>query len=193
MISALIATIEGREHWLERAKAALLRLAVEGGDEIEVIIEKGHPNWGTAMLACAERAKGDYLWLGSDDMAVVSFGNATEYVDRGFLPAPRVWHDEPGGALQSCGRWEQEQPEGSPYEFPRIPFCSREQFDAIGLLPIHFADVRFGTRGRELGHETVVCRSYEVVHPMAPEGRLRYEEQERIRLRAERKDRRATA
>lgn len=183
MISALIATIEGREHWLERCEAALDRL----DEEIEIVVEKDHPNWGTAMIAAAERAKGDYLWLGSDDMEVTSFGEASRYVDQGLLPAPRVFNTD--GSLQSCGEWETEQPEGSKTLFPRIPFASREQFDRIGLLAIHYADVRFGTRGRELGIETVVCRSYEVVHHMAPEGRLDYREQEQIRRETEREER----
>ena len=178
MISALVATIDGREHWLERCLEALEKLA-----DVEAVVEHNHPNWGTAMLAAAQRASGDYLWLGSDDMEVVSFGDAIRYCDRGLLPAPRVLNTD--GSLQSCGEWEVEQEEGSGYLFPRIPFATREQFDQAGLLGIHYADVRFGTRGRELGFETVVCRSYEVVHHMAPEGRLDYQEQEKIRRRTE--------
>lgn len=183
MISALIATIEGREHWLERCEAALAKL----DDGIEVVVEKDHPNWGTAMIAAAERARGDYLWLGSDDMEVTSFGDAISYCEGGHLPAPRVLNTD--GSLQSCGEWETEQAEGEKTLFPRIPFASREQFDRIGLLAIHYADVRFGTRGRELGMETLVCRSYEVVHHMAPEGRLDYREQEQIRRETERSER----
>jgi hypothetical protein len=192
VISALIATIDGREHWLERAEDALAEVSSQTGANIEIVIEKGHPNWGTAMLAAAERATGDYLWLGSDDMEVQSFGDAIKYADRGFLPAPRVWHDKVDGKLQSCGGWEREQKEGSPTLFPRIPFATREQFDQIGLLPIHYADVRFGTHGRTLGMETVVCRSYEVVHHMAPEGRLDYQKQEKIRIKAEQAEARRT-
>lgn len=180
MISALVATISGREHWLKSVIEHLEALP----DDIEIVIEKDHPNWGTAMNAAAERATGDYLWLGSDDMDVKSFGDAIDYCDRGFLPAPRVLNTD--GSLQSCGEWETEQEEGTEYKFPRIPFATREQFDRIGLLSIHYADVRFGTHGLRLGMKTVVCRSYEVVHHMAPEGRLDYQEQEMIRRKTER-------
>lgn len=183
MISALIATISGREHWLERCVNALQILP----DTIEVVIEKDHPNWGAAMVAAADKATGDYLWFGSDDMEVQSFGNAIDYVDRGFLPAPRVMFGDL--SLQSCGEWKVEQEEGSYYEFPRIPFSSKGLYDDIGMLPIHYADVRYGTKAREKGIETVVCRSYEVIHHMAPEGRLDHFEQERIRAVAEREDR----
>jgi hypothetical protein len=183
LISALIPTVAGREHWLEKCIASIEAC---GGD-VEVVVERNGSNWGEAINFAAERATGTHFFLGSDDHEVLPgwWEAAAGVCDRGLLPAPKMFNTD--GSLQSCGEWEREQPDGDTTEFSRVPFVSRAQWELFGpLLPIHFSDVYLCTNAREVhGVETVVCHGYRLIHHFAQESRRRYQPEEKLRLRTE--------
>lgn len=185
MISCLVPTIPEREPWLERCVAAIEAHT----SDVQIVVERGGRSWGEAINLAAEKAIGDYLWLGSDDMEVCPgwWKPAANVCDRGQLPAPLVFNTN--GTVQSAGDYApRPQPQGATTQFPRIPFCSVEQWRRLGpLLDIHFADVRFGDKAAALDIPTVVERGYAVIHHMPDVGRRDYNTEEAVRLAAERK------
>jgi glycosyltransferase involved in cell wall biosynthesis len=172
MISVIIPTITGREHWLERCKAAYL--ATTPMFEYETIVLRDYPSCGTAWNKGIERAVGDYIHLTADDIEPLPgwWKPAIESADRGELPAARILNTD--GTLQSCGTDANEHEEGEVATIARIPFATREQFEKIGpMLDIHYqTDQWFSHRGRICGYPTIVRRDYLFYHHFAPEGRL---------------------
>lgn len=138
------------------------------------MIEKddGNRNWGVKTAACAERAKGDYLFCAADDIDVRSkwWQAATAVCDRGLMPAPLVFNTD--GSIQSCGEWEKMLPDNTVVPWSRFPFLSRSQWERFGpTLPIHYSDVILGERAARAGVLTVVCQRFSLYHHFAAEGR----------------------
>ena len=172
MITAIVPTVEGREHYLEKCIASF-------GQDVEVIVKHGFPTCGKAWLEGLNEATGDYLLGAADDFEMHPGWqvDATRFADMGYLPAPRILNTD--GSLQSCGEWETEAMTGSPTEFARTPFLSRAQWEIISPLVVpfleqdvhYFTDNIFGWAGARHGMQTVVCRTFEFTHHLAPQRR----------------------
>lgn len=171
MISVVIPTIKGREHWLARCIRAY-RVTTPG--TVQYIIERDHPHCGAAWAAGGALARGEYLHFTADDIEPLPgwAEAAMACTDKGYLPCARVLSTD--GSLQSCGAWGQEMAEGTPTDIARVPFMSRAMWGLGGwILPCHYyTDNWIAMRGIELGIPTVVCRDFLVTHHFAMEGRF---------------------
>lgn len=111
LISLVVPTIEGREDELARTLTAYARLTPI---DIEVLVEHDHPTCASAWNAGAERATGEVLALGNDDLepeTAMWFFAASLTLKNGGVPVGWVREDEAG----RFGR-----------DFPRVPICMRE-------------------------------------------------------------------
>jgi hypothetical protein len=169
MISVVVPTIAGREHWLERCLAAYRR----HGGELEIIVVRDAPACGVAWQEGAEQARGEYVHFSADDLEPFAgwWQAAVATVDAGFVPAPRILNAD--GTLQSCGEWAVLQDDGAQTDMTRIPFLSRAQWDLVApMIPLHYyTDNWVSHRARSHGVETRVVHAYAFVHHFAPEGR----------------------
>lgn len=172
MISVIVPTITGREHWLERCLNAYRKTLLCINHEIIVI--KDRPACGIAWNEGIEQAKGTYIHLSADDLEPRSgwLGPAMASANNGELPSARILNTD--GTLQSCGTDDQEHEEGEEAFVARIPFATREQFDRIGpMMNEHYmGDYWFSHRGRKVGLRSVVRREYCFFHHYAQEGRI---------------------
>ena len=173
MISVIIPTITGREHWLERCVSAYEESLSPFGQEIIVI--KDRPSCGVAWNEGIAQAQGRWIHLSADDLEPVSpswWMHAVMSADRGELPSARILNTD--GTLQSCGTDHHEHEEGEEAFVARIPFATREQFDRIGpmLNEQYMGDYWFSHRGRQCGYKSVVRRDYCFIHHYAQEGRI---------------------
>lgn len=172
MIDAVIPTVSGREPDLERFIDSLKQNTAP--DVLTFIVIKDEETCGIAWRKGLELSNAPYVLLGCDDLEMRSpdwAGACCESVDEGFLPCPIVYR--PDGSLESCGGDVRvgahlighEQPDKTPCDFSVVPFMSREQADAIGMIDAHYkSDTYVSHRGRQLGYETVVRTSYAFVH-----------------------------
>lgn len=171
MISVVIPTIAGREHWLERCLTAYENNTFH---DWEPIVIRDKPACGIAWNEGIAKARGDYIHLSADDLEPLACWDkpAVESADRGELPAARILNTD--GSLQSCGTDDQEHDEGEEAFVARIPFATREQFDLIGpMMENHYmGDYWFSHRGRQVGLRSVVRRRYTFYHHYAQEGRI---------------------
>ena len=177
-IDVIIPTIPGREDSLERLRSSLR--ATTTGSLTEVIIENSETcGWG--WRKGLESSRSDYVLLACDDQEFIASGwdaFAIEAVDAGHLPCPRVWMPDgriasQGGDMRSFAHIiNRPQKDWTPVEYSTVPFLSREQAEAIGMLDVHYgSDVWVSLRGRQLGYETVLRHGYDVVHYEHPIGR----------------------
>lgn len=173
MISVVIPTIVGREHLLAKT------LASYRATNTQLIVIKNKPTCGEAWAEGAKQAEGEYLHFSADDIEAHPnwWGQAALLAELGFLPAPRIVNTD--GSLQSCGDWAVEMRNGAIPAFTRVPFMSKEQWAQIGPLATpflekahYYTDNIITWAGRKLGMETVVCRTYELTHHLAGQGRL---------------------
>jgi hypothetical protein len=173
VISVIIPTITGREHWLKRCVGTYNLTLCSTSYEIIVLTDR--PSCGIAWNEGIAKAKGNYIHLTADDIEpkhIMWWGAAKASADRGELPAARILNTD--GSLQSCGTDHLEHPEGEEAFVARIPFATREQFDAIGpMMNEHYmGDYWFSHRGRQVGLRSVVRRDYCFYHHYAQEGRI---------------------
>lgn len=171
MISVVIPTIKGREDHFGRCLAAYIHRSEA---EIQVIVENDHPTVGHAWQAGAEKAKGDYIHLTCDDLEPQEGWDlaAIRAADMGFLPAPRVVNARTG-ALESRPAWGHEFEDGTDCGISVVPFCSRQQWEAIQpLAQVHYySDDFFSDRGRQAGWPSVMVNKYCFLHHWAQHGR----------------------
>lgn len=180
MVDLIVPTIKGREDSLSRCLASYKANTAEG--ILNVIIVHDEPTVGHAWEKGMGLSTAPYVALGGDDLEVTSStwaGVCCETVDEGLLPCPVIWR--PDGNLESCGGdmnspaclITEMQADRTPTNFTVLPFMSREQADAIGMIPIHYgSDTWVSLRGRQLGYETVVRHGYELRHHQSQVGRL---------------------
>jgi hypothetical protein len=193
-VAVVVPTIDGRERWLERIRAAYWRTAPYA----HVYVEKGHRSCGEAWLAGTKKAEQDgfdYLHFGSDDLEPQEgwLKPAIEAVDAGFIPAPLVFHAD--GTLDSAGLAGFGQYRGpcedwQLVEGTTVPFMTREMWERIGMIPVHYcSDLYVSTVGRKHGWETAIRTGMRFTHHVAPEGRdygrVNADTQEYLRLVAE--------
>lgn len=171
MISVVIPTIAGREHWLKRCLKAYKDTSPA---DTEFIVIHDKPACGIAWNEGIEQAQGDYIHLSADDLEPHSgwWQHAVQICDEGNLPAPRLLNSD--GTLQACGDNEVEKEDGVVVGFTRVPFLSREQAETIyPVIETHYyTDVWVSEVGRCYGMEVILSRSYLFTHHFAGEGRL---------------------
>lgn len=170
MISVVIPTIAGREHWLERCTTNY----ADRSTGIEFLIVRDMPTCGQAWEAGAKKAMGDYLHFTADDIEPHEGWDeaAIRCADEGALPSARILNSD--GTLQSCGVWGADMPEGTETDIARVPFLRRDWWEQGGwILPAHYyTDNWISERGKQLRIPTKVCRDYLFTHHYASEGRL---------------------
>lgn len=171
VLTIVIPTIRGREHWLHQAVTSFER---NTNVTYEVIVERGHAVCGTAWNAGIEEARGDYILLAADDLEPFPgwFEAGKSVVDGGMLPSALILNSD--GSVQSCGDSTERVADGTVVSIARIPFASRKQMAAIyPILPIHYAtDNWFSHRGRLAGWQSVVYSGFRFTHHFAMEGRI---------------------
>ena len=170
MISLIVPTIEGREHWLERT----LHAYHDTTPDYELIVLRDRATAGIAWNEGWSQAKGDYLHFTADDIEPQAgwWQEGIKWIERGILPAPRVLNTD--GTLQSCGDDCSEQETGTPTQVARIPFCSREQAECIfPIIENHYCgDYYFTWKGRQCGWPSLVVRDFVFTHHLVNVGRL---------------------
>jgi hypothetical protein len=178
MIDVIIPTVSGREESLERLRKSLRRFTPQAIPLNEIIVEDSKTcGWGWDRGLRASRAP--YVLLACDDQELLGprWANVCiETVDEGKLPCPRVWLpdgrvESQGGDMEAIAHTiNRPQKDGTPVDYTTIPFMSREQADAIGMVAdAHYAtDVFVSYRGRQLGYETVLRHGFDVLHHQHP-------------------------
>lgn len=169
MISVIVPTIKGREHWLERcldSYAATTR-------DYELIVVPDFPTCNSAWNDGIKRSVGDVIHLSADDLEPHPGWQEAgmEYIDKGYLPCPRVLNTD--GTIQSCGSTAEETLTGTSSDVARVPFFPREILHAVyPIMPGHYmGDYWVTAQARKVGWPTVVVRSMVFTHHLAPEGR----------------------
>src|SRR6188472_4307375 len=173
MISIVVPTITGREHWLERCVEAYHK-TLQDIPDYQIIVVKDRKTCGLAWNEGIAQAKGNYIHLTADDIEPVDGWHAPAIASvlRDELPSARILNTD--GSLQSCGTDHLEHDEGEEAFVARIPFATREQFDLIGPMmnEQYMGDYWFSHRGRQVGFRSVVRRDYCFFHHYAQEGRI---------------------
>ncbi len=171
VVSIVIPTIKGREHWLEQTLQAFDETTLV---IYEILVELDHPVCGTAWNAGIQHARGDYVLLAADDLVPLPgwFEAARPVADADMLPSALVVN--PDGTTQSCGDWTYPVPDGTESSIARVPFATREQMlEIYPILPIHYAtDDWFSHRGRLCGWPSVITTGLAFIHHFAMEGRI---------------------
>lgn len=179
MVDVIIPTVGGREDSLERCIDSYERHTAP--DVCTFIVIRDEETCGIAWRKGMEISTAPYVHLSCDDLEVTSpdwAGACCETVDEGMLPCPIVYR--PNGTIESCGGdvnapshlISHEQPDRTPCDFTVVPFLSREQAEAIGMIDAHYkSDTYVSHRGRQLGYETVVRLPYAFTHHRSDVGR----------------------
>jgi len=176
-IAVVIPTIDGREEDLGRCIKAYEKTVPKG---LRMYVEHGHPSCGEAWIAGAEKAVRDgftYLHLTADDLEPHDgwLDVATDTVDRGYIPAPLVFH--PTGDLESAGLmnfgcYRGPHDDWMYVEGTTVPFLTATQWDKIGMIPVHYCtDLWVSEQGRRNGWQTVVRTEMRFTHHTAQAGR----------------------
>lgn len=172
-LDLIVPTVPGREELLERCLASF--------PEARHIVIRGEQTCGAGWLAGLAQVTGDYVMLCADDIEAhpdLDLDAALAVIDQGRIPAPIVYR--PDGSLESAGGdmsapgclIDHVQAEGTPVSFTPLPLVSREQAEAIGMIPAHYmTDVYLSHRGAQLGWPTVLCHGYRLIHHHAQVGR----------------------
>jgi hypothetical protein len=174
VISIVIPTVDGREDVLERVLLAYH----ETTPEHEVITVHGRETCGIAWQEGSERATGDYLLLGADDLEPLPgwWQPLVEAVERGCCPCPVVLESD--GRVQSAGTsgWEPIRTIGedwTPVDWTTVPFVTRAQWSLVApMLPTHYCtDTWVSYRLGRHGIKTVLRTGSRFRHHNALPGR----------------------
>lgn len=170
LISVVIPTISGREHWLRRAKRSI----EETTPSFEFLIYRDLPTCGVGWNQGITEAKGSYILLFADDLEAHPewWDHGIESLIRGEIPCPRILN--PDGSLQSCGTFAEEADDGTPSVVARVPFLTRRM--AQDMYPVmenqYMGDHWITWKGEQLGWPTLVVRGMQFTHHFAQEGRI---------------------
>ena len=182
-IGVVVPTIPGREESLDRC---LKSYGETKGVELCFQVYPDSPcsgtGWKEGTVKLAEKyGQPDYLHLTNDDCEAVHpewWRPAVEACASGHIPAPIVYNSD--GSLQSAGGdmnagghlLSTVQPDWTEVGFTTIPFLSWSQWNAIGMLDVHYgSDVWVSHRGRQLSIPTVLRHGFEITHHMHQVGR----------------------
>lgn len=170
MISVVVPTITGREHWLEKALASIRRTVVG----FEWLVYENRDTCGVAWNEGIKDARGDYILLFADDLEAHDgwVQAAVQSLNQGVIPCPRILN--PDGTLQSCGTFPEEAPDDTPSVVARVPFLTRDL--ALAMWPVmenqYMGDHWITWKGWSLGWPTRVVRDMLFTHHFAQEGRI---------------------
>ena len=172
-IDVIVPTVPGREESLERCLRSF--------PDLNHIVVSGYPACGQAWQAGLGVSDAPYVLLSADDIEAMDsdwIEPCIEAVDEDLLPAPMVFR--PDGSIESAGGdmgasgnlLTDVRPNREAVGFTPMPFVSRAQIDAIGMIPTHMmCDVWVSHRGRQLGYETVLLHDYRLIHHHEMTGR----------------------
>ena len=171
-VSVIVPTVKGRAGHLASCMAAYAETL--HGTEFEMIVIPDRPTVAAAWNAGVQYATGGFLHFTADDLEPMAgwLGAAIEAVECGGVPAPVVYG--PSGVFESCGGTTSLMADWEPARMSAIPFCSREQFEHIGLFDArlhYFSDDLFSDRARRAGFPVLVREDYAFRHYWAEEGR----------------------
>jgi hypothetical protein len=178
MIGIVLPTVTGREASLERCVESYERNTTA---PYRMLVLKDRDTCGAAWIEGADTLSDcDFLHFAADDLEAHEGWDQTaiETVQQNALPAPVVLNGD--GTLQSAGgdmsipgsMIERLQPDGAPVDYSGIPFLTREMYDQIGAVPIHYcSDTYISYVGRELGFETILRHGYRFTHWFEQPGR----------------------
>lgn len=155
LLTIVMPTILGREEELERTIEAYERLTPA---KIEWIVEHDHPTCAAAWTAGAEKATGEMLHLGNDDLEPETTGwfiAAAHCLRAGNVPLGWVTED----ALGRFGR-----------DFTRVPMCMREWWRPLPDLH-YYSDNLFGDWMRQAGHPPTIAEGFDFYHRRSMVGR----------------------
>lgn len=182
MIDLIVPTVPGREESLARCLASF--------PDTNHIVVTGQPTCGLGWLEGIARSTADYLMLCCDDIEADGDGwreACVEAADAGKLPAPVI--HRPDGGLESAGG-DMGSPgclitdirdDWAPIDFTPMPFGSRAQIEAIGMIAAHYmTDVYWSHRGKQLGYDTVLRHDFRLIHHHAMPGRRNPDADDRI-------------
>ena len=180
-IGVIIPTVQGRDDHLARCLAAYRQRS--DGATLEIITVKDMPSCGEAWIQGARLLEPDfdYVHLTADDLEPHEgwWQPLADACDSECLGAPTVLN--PDGTIQSAGGNRAQQnhlnsvapPDGEFVDFTPIPFMSVQQWEEIGMIPVHYhSDVWVSERGRQLDYPTVFCDGSVFTHHNAHAGRL---------------------
>ena len=172
-VDLIVPTIAGREASLERC--------LDSFNGVNPIVVEDSPSCGEGWIEGLRRSSAPYVALVADDLECLDPGWAEvciETVDRGELPCPRVWTpagmiESQGGDMNALGHiLARHVKDNTEVDFTTVPFCSREQIKAIGMIPTQYGcDTWVSYRGRQLGYRTVLRHGYDLVHYQEQVGR----------------------
>ena len=174
-VTVVVPTLTGREAICKRTVAAYKDQGAE------VLIVKGASSCGEGWAYGFERAKGDVILLGLDDMipdeGTVEAGEKA--AREGIYPSPRIVLKD--GSLESCGTLGgggchlSECPTGTLAYMSSAPIATREAWEKIGPpIPIHYyVDDYLGYMARRAGLDCQVVREYAFTHYEEEHGRAR--------------------
>lgn len=176
LVDVIVPTIPERRESLAR----MVRSLTLSGANVNLIVVPDSETCGAGWKKGLELSHGAYVLLACDDQEFAPGWDKVckQTVDGGKIPCPRVWW--PDGSIQSQGGdmeslhhlIQRPQKDGTEVQYSTVPFLSREQADAIGMLDAHYAtDVWVSLRGKQLGWPTVLRHGYEVKHHREQEGR----------------------
>ena len=173
LISIAIPTIPGREKLLAKATKSYRDTA-----NVEILValdEPGLMTCGRGWTLGADKATGDYIAFGADDVEMLPgwAEAATALCDQDKLPAALIFNTD--GSLQACGAsWEQMEPDGAITEMSRSPVIKRNWWKFVGPIPAdlhYFTDDWVSWRCRQQNIEAVVSHAYCYTHHLSPVGR----------------------
>lgn len=176
-LDLIVPTIPGREESLERCLASFERHATV----LNEIVIQNSSTCGEGWMEGLKRAKADHIAFVADDLECIGpdwLDVCIETVNLGMLPCPRVYTpqgtiESQGGDMNAYGHLiARPTKDLREVDFTTVPFCSREQIEAIGMIPTQYCcDVWVSYRGRQLGYETVLRHGYDLIHHQHPVGR----------------------
>ena len=170
VISIVIPTIKGREHYLERC---LVSYALTTED-YETIILHDRPTCSMAWNEGMAEVKGEFVQFSADDIEPHPgwWQAAIDTAQHGKIPCADLV--DPAGNLTHCGDGEVALPDGQQTTIARVPFMPSGL--ARVICPVmenqYMSDYWISWRAAQLGWPTVVVRAYLFTHHHALEGRL---------------------
>lgn len=182
LLSIVVPTVAGREDHLERA---LRTYREHSRSKVELIVIHDEPTCGRAWNVGAEKATGDYLHLGADDVEPHDGWDAyaIEAVEKGAVPSA-VYYNPDGALCWANGPTSELPPDWTPgvdhmrgdgswYAGSYAPFFSAEQHERIGpTIDGHYGTDDFlSFRAVKLGYPIVVRTGFAFTHYHAMAGR----------------------
>lgn len=167
LLSIVIPTITGREHWLHKCLESYARTSPDA----EFIVIKDAPTCGHAWIEGWEKSTREYVQFTADDIEPAFyywFDRAVEFISEGIVPACNVVNA--AGDKMLC-----DSPLGDLGSWPNVlvPLLHRDWLKSGGwLLPIHYGSDDWVTYWAVThGYDVRRCQDYKMQHNVASEGR----------------------